>query len=351
MKNELMDLNLDIKETSNIVNDISSLIEESRHIAYQAVDIVLLKRNWLIGKRISEEELKETRKENYGQKIINKLEKELTTKYGSEFERTNLYRFVKFYTLYKNIVDTVCPQSFLSWSHYRLLITIDNKNERDWYEKEALDCHWSVRTLYRNIKTLYYFRIVNSKFKEPVKREMEEKTKNYQNDKYEHIKNPVFLDFLKLRKNDSLYESKLESLIIDNLQMMLMELGKGYAFVGRQYRIHTEENDYYVDLVFYNHILKCFVLIDLKVNQITHQDVGQMDMYVRMFDELIKGEDDNPTLGIILCSDTSKDIAKYSILKGNEQLFASKYKLYLPDEEKLKEEIEYQKSLFEMSRK
>lgn len=351
MKNELLGLNLEVEETNNIVNDISSLIEESRHIAYQAVDVVLLKRNWLIGKRICEEELKETRKENYGQEIIVNLAKGLTQKYGDGFSIPVLYSFKKFYTLYKNIFSTLWRESFLSWSHYKILISISDKNERNWYEKEALECRWSVRTLQRNIKTLYYYRIINSKFKEPVKREMEEKTIDYQNDKYEHIKNPVFLEFIEVPKNDTLYENKLESLIINNLQMMLMELGKGYAFIGRQYRIHTEENDYYVDLVFYNYILKCFVLIDLKVGQITHQDVGQMDMYVKMFDELIKSEDDNPTLGIILCSDTSKDIAKYSILKGNEQLFASKYKLYLPDEKKLKEEIEYQKYLFEMSRK
>lgn len=182
--------------------------------------------------------------------------------------------------------------------------------------------------------------------KEGVIKEMEEKTKDYQLDKLEHVKNPVILDFLNLSKNEYHYESEIETAIINNLQKFLMELGKGYAFVGRQYRIQTEENNYFVDLVFYNFILKCFVLVDLKSGKITHQDIGQMDMYVRMFDELVKNNDDNPTLGVVLCSETDKDIARYSILKGHEQLFATKYKLYLPSEEDLKAEIEYQKELY-----
>ena len=174
-------------------------------------------------------------------------------------------------------------------------------------------------------------------------------TSEYEMNKLEHIKNPIILDFLGISEA-SLLESKLESLIINNIQKMLIELGKGYAFVGRQYHIRTIENDYYIDLVFYNYILKCFVLVDLKTNKISYEDVGQMDMYVKMFDASIKGNDDNPTLGIILCSDTNMDVARYSVLKGSEQLFASKYKLYLPTEEELRNEIEHQKMLYELSK-
>ena len=226
---------------------------------------------------------------------------------------------------------------------------VDDPQAREWYEEHALESAWSVRTLQRNIETQYYYRVLASPNKQPVIQEMQQKTSDDRLNKLEHIKNPVVLEFLGLSPNESLLESTLESAIISNLRKMLMELGKGYAFVGRQYRIQTEARDYYVDLVFYNYILKCFVLIDLKVGKIEHQDVGQMDMYVRMFDKLIKTESDNPTLGIVLCSETDADIARYSILEGNEQLFASKYRLMLPTEDELKAEIEHQKELFYLS--
>lgn len=187
--------------------------------------------------------------------------------------------------------------------------------------------------------------------KESVMQEMLEKNYNYQQDKFEFIKNPVVVEFLGLTPDASFNETDLETSIISNLQKFLMELGKGYAFVARQQHIHTEKQDYFIDLVFYNYILKCFVLIDLKTSRITHQDVGQMDMYIRMYDELKKSADDNPTLGIVLCSQTDEDIARYSILHGNEQLFASKYKLYLPTEEELREEIETQKAMFYLQQK
>lgn len=342
---------LDIESTNDISKDIHYIINQSQKIIFTTIDIVLLQRNWLIGKRIYEEELKESRKENYGKQIITELSEDLTKEYGKGFNYSNLYRYYKFYTLYKNIFATPRPNSFLSWTHYKLLITIHDKKARDWYEKEALECAWSVRTLQRNIYSQYYYRLLASANKEAVVKEMEEKTKEYQLEKYEHIKSPLIFEAIGIKESSELIESELESAIINNIQKVLIELGKGYSFVGRQYRIKTEENNYFVDLVFYNFILKCFVLIDLKTSKITHQDVGQMDMYVRMFDELIKSGDDNPTLGIVLCSETDKDIARYSILRGNEQLFASKYKLYLPSEEELKEEIEKQKELFYLKMK
>ena len=221
-----------------------------------------------------------------------------------------------------------------------------NEEARDWYEKEAAEQTWSVRTLQRNISSQYYYRMLGTQKKELVESEMKELTASYQNDKLEFIKNPVVAEFLGFSQNTDFTESDLEKSILSNLQKFLMELGKGYAFVARQQHIHTEKQDYYIDLVFYNYILKCFVLIDLKTEKITHQDVGQMDMYIRMYDELKRSEGDNPTIGIVLCSDTDDDIARYSVMHGNEQLFASKYKLYLPTKEELKAEIETQKAMF-----
>lgn len=331
---------------NDIYNDIINIINQSRQTAYRSIDIILLKRNWMIGKRIKDEELKDKRKENYGLEIIKNLSKKLTRIYGTGFSQRNLYYFYKFYLEYKDILQTLSAQSLLGWSHYVLLLGIEDKKARSWYEQEAHKYSWSVRTLQRNINTQYYYRIMSSQLPELVRKEMEEKVSDFQKDKFEHIKNPVILEFLGLKQEENLLESSLESAIISNIQKMLIELGKGYAFVGRQYHIHTEYSDYYVDLVFYNYLLNCFVLIDLKTNKITHQDVGQMDMYVRMFDELIKKQNDNPTLGIVLCSETDEDIAKYSMLKGNEQLFATKYKLYLPNENDLKAEIDYQKEIY-----
>ena len=225
---------------------------------------------------------------------------------------------------------------------------MNDPQARDWYMKEASDQGWGVRTLSRNISTQYYERLLLSQHKEPVEEEMKELTAPYQADRLEFIKNPVVAEFLGLESNIDFTETDLEQSILSHLQKFLMEMGKGYAFVARQQHIRTELDDYYIDLVFYNYILKCFVLIDLKTDKITHQDVGQMDMYVRMYDELKRCEGDNPTLGIILCSETDEDIARYSVLHGNEQLFASKYKLYLPSEEELRTEIERQKRFFRL---
>ena len=301
-----------------------SIIESSQKAAYQAVNTALVQRNWLIGYRIAEEELQGEGRAEYGAEIIKGLARELTAEYGKGFTKTNLYNFYSFYKAYPEIFHSSSGkfETLLSWTHYRTLLQVNDKIARDWYEKEALEQTWSVRTLQRNISS------------------------QYQNDKLEFIKNPVITEFLGLSSNTDFTESDLEKSILSNLQKFLMELGKGYAFVARQQHIHTEKQDYYIDLVFYNYILRCFVLIDLKTEKITHQDVGQMDMYIRMYDELKRNEGDNPTLGIVLCSDTDEDIARYSVMHGNEQLFASKYKLYLPTEEELREEIETQKTIF-----
>ena len=339
--------------TSDLLNDAKKIIEVSQKAAYRAVNLALVQRNWLLGYRIAQEELKGEERSEYGKGIIKKLADELTASYGRGFDFGSLYKYCRFYKLYPEILDSVSPKSgtLLSWTHYRVLLQIEDKTARDWYTKEATDQTWSVRTLQRNISSQYYYRLLKSQNPEPVKQEMEKLTAGYQADKLEFIKNPMITEFLGLSGSTDFTESKLESCIITNIQKFLMELGKGYAFVARQQHIHTEKEDYYIDLVFYNYILKCFVLVDLKTSKITHQDVGQMDMYIRMYDELKRGEGDNPTIGIVLCSDTDEDIAKYSVLHGNEQLFASKYKLYLPTEEELRAEIETQKEMFYLQNK
>lgn len=342
---------IDYKMTNNIINDLKSIIDLSQKQAYSLVNITLVKRNWLIGKRIAEEELKGEDRAEYGAEIIKTLSKELTDIYGKGFTKSNLYSFYSFYKTYPNIFQSQIGKSnLLTWTHYFVLLQVNDSNARQWYEKEAYEQTWSVRTLQRNISSQYYYRLLKTDNKLAVENEMKQITSSYQN-KLEFIKNPVIAEFLGMKEDTSYLESDLEQSIIDNLQKFLMELGKGYAFIARQQHIHTEKEDYYIDLVFYNYILKCFILIDLKTSKITHQDVGQMDMYIKMYDELKRQKDDNPTLGIVLCADTDEDIAKYSLMNGNEQLFASKYKLYLPSEEELKAEIETQKELFYLQKK
>lgn len=335
-------------KTDDILKDMCGIIESSRNAAYKAVNTALVQRNWLIGYRIAEEELQGEDRAEYGAGIIKKLAKELTAEYGKGFTKTNLYNFYLFYKLYPEIFHSPSGKFdlFLSWTHYRILLQVNDKAARDWYEKEAIEQSWSVRTLQRNVSSQYYYRMLQTQKKDMVEQEMKKLTASYQSDKLEFIKNPVITEFLGLSSNSDFTESDLEKSILSNLQKFLMELGKGYAFVARQQRIHTEKQDYYIDLVFYNYILKCFVLIDLKTEKISHQDVGQMDMYIRMYDELKRSEGDNPTIGIVLCADTDEDIARYSVMHGNEQLFASKYKLYLPTEEELRAEIETQKAMY-----
>lgn len=339
------------QKTENVISDLKNIIEVAQKQAYQSVNVLLVERNWLIGKRIAEEELQGQERAEYGASVIKKLAKELTTEYGRGFTKSNLYSFYSFYKSYPNIFHSVSGKlDLLSWTHYRVLLQVEDVEARDWYAKEAYDQTWSVRTLQRNVSSQYYYRMLKTQSPLEVETEMKELTSSYQN-KLEFIKNPIVAEFLGMQEDTSYLESELEQSIINNLQKFLMELGKGYAFVARQQHIHTEKEDYYIDLVFYNYILKCFVLIDLKTSKITHQDVGQMDMYIRMYDELKRNEGDNPTIGIVLCSDTDEDIAKYSVMHGNEQLFASKYKLYLPTEQELRAEIETQKEFFYLQNK
>ena len=367
-------------EDNMLVNDLRSIVSKARSKAFAAVNYSLVERNWRIGQRIVEEEQNGASRAEYGKHVIEVASAALMKEFGKGFSETNIMNFKKFYLKFKELTipqtlseefkkqkhqtlsdeSSLLPQKWqtqpaqfelrlLPWSHYERLIRVEDKKAREWYAKEAFEQGWSYRTLNRNINTLYYERLLMSTKKQPVVDEMQDKTKAYQQDKLEYIKSPVVLEFLGLPEDTSLAESKLETAIINNLEKFLMEMGKGYALVARQQHIRTEENDYYIDLVFYNYLIKSFILVDLKVNRITYQDVGQMDMYLQMYDKMKKGPDDNPTIGIILCTETDSDVARYSTLAQNDQMFAAKYKLYLPDKEDLRREIERQKELYLMA--
>lgn len=330
----------------SFISEIKEIITKARQNAYSAINTAMVEAYWLMGKRIVEEELGGKERADYGKQILKELSAELTKEFGKGFSVGSLYYFRQFYITFPDIFAT--PWRILSWSHYKRLMQVPDTEARQWYIKEASEQMWSYRTLDRNIASQYYYRLLKSHNKQIVKDEMKEKTATFQHDKYEFIKNPTVAEFIGLSPNIDFTESDLESAIIENLQKFLLELGKGFSFVARQKLIRTEKKDYFIDLVFYNYILKCFVLVDLKTTIITHQDVGQMDMYVRMYDERVKEKDDNPTIGILLCSETDNDIARYSVLHDNDRLYASKYMLYMPTNEELKKEIERQKEFFHL---
>ena len=329
-----------------VISDIKNLIAAGQNVAYNAANRAMIMTYWNIGKRIVEEEQSGAERAEYGKRLISILSDELTKEFGSNYSGRSLRYYRKFYLCFPDfeIWNTRVPN--LNWSHFRALLRVPDEDARVWYMNEAANENWSVRTLDRNIGTQYYYRLLHSPKKEAVIAEMKEKTAAEPKHQFELLKSPIVAEFLGFRTEDSFAESDLESAILSHIRDFLMEMGKGFAFVARQQHIVTDTEDYYIDLVFYNYILKCFVLIDLKTEKITHQDVGQMDMYIRMYDELKRSEGDNPTIGIVLCSDTDDDIARYSVMHGNEQLFASKYKLYLPTKEELKAEIETQKAMF-----
>lgn len=330
---------------TGLVDDIKLIVERGLREAYRSVNTVSIMTYWNVGKRIVEEEQHGASRAEYGKQVLKDLAQELVPLYGSSYSERNLYSMRQFFLYFKDLEILNSRVQNLSWTHYRMLLRVPDENARYWYLREASEEMWSVRTLSRNIGSQYYYRLLQSPQKEKVIAEMQELTKPLQQGKDEIVKNPVVAEFLGLENTDY-SESNLEQAIINHLQKFIMEMGRGFAYMGRQQLIRTDTQDYYIDLVFYNVVLKCYVLIDLKVGVITHQDVGQMDMYVRMYDELKRTEGDNPTIGIVLCSETSKDIARYSILKGNEQLFAAKYLPMLPTEEVLRREIEQQKEIF-----
>lgn len=363
-------------DNSSLLNDACNIIEQAQATAYRQVNETLIKRNWLLGMRIRHEVLKDERAE-YGEQVVKMLAKVLTAKYGEGFTWRNLYNYIDFYATYNGFFlnengDSVNGQTILhalsaksenifhalrakspirlSWTHYRIILQENSKEAREWYEQEAAREMWGTRTLQRNVSSQYYYRLLQSQNKDAVRSEMKQLTAPLQ-DKLEYLKNPVVAEFLGFKNNIDYTESDLEQSIIDHLIPFLMELGKGFTLADRQKRIHTEKEDYYIDLVFYNYNLRCFVLVDLKTSKLRHQDVGQMDMYVKMYDEMMCPQGHNPTIGLLLCADTDEDVAHYSGLNGSDQLFAAKYLTYMPTKEELRREIEQQKEFFRLQHK
>ena len=359
--------------TQSLIQDACTIIDQAQATAYRQVNETLIKRNWLLGMRIQHEVLRDKRAE-YGKQVVKDLAKALIAKYGEGFTWRNLYNYVDFYATYNGFFlyeegDSVSGQTILhalsaksenifhalrakspirlTWTHYRIILQESSKEARDWYEQEAAREMWSTRTLQRNVSSQYYHRLLQSQNKEAVRGEMKQLTTPLQ-DKLEYLKNPVVAEFLGFKNNTDYTESDLEQSIIDHLIPFLMEMGKGFTLADRQKRIHTEKEDYYIDLVFYNYNLRCFVLVDLKTTKLRHQDVGQMDMYVKMYDEMMCPQGHNPTIGILLCADTDEDVAHYSVLNGSDQLYAAKYLTYMPTKEELRREIEQQKQFFLM---
>ncbi len=326
-----------------LLTEIKTVIEHARVQIKQTVNSAMVQAYWQIGQLIVEDEQQGNQRAAYGKQQLKQLSAQLSTDYGKGFDVTNLRNMRRFYLAFIK-QETLSLE--LSWSHYNLLSRIENEAARHWYQQEAAQQNWSVRALERQIGTLYYERLLASKEKAPVEQEAQEKTQMLAETHKDYLRDPYILDFLNLQ--DKTYqESDLEQAIINNLQQFLLELGKGFAFVERQQRLRFDDEDFYIDLVFYNFKLKCFLLVDLKIGKLKHQDIGQMDTYVRLYDEKMKNEDDNPTIGLLLCSEKSEAVAKYSILSDQQQLFASKYMLHLPTEEQLQQEIQREIKLIE----
>lgn len=332
---------------SSYLLEIKQILANARQKAYTAVNSAMVEAYWKIGERIVLEEQNGADRAAYGKEIIKNLSLELTNEFGSGFGERNIRNFRQFYLMFQDLEIWKSVISKLTWTHIQRTLKISNDKARLYYLKEAAENNWSVRTLDRNISTLYYDRLLASQDQSIVKAEMLEKSVPLQAS--DLIKSPTVLEFLNLPTNLAYTEAELEKALIDNLQQFMLELGKGFAFVARQQCIRTETSDFFIDLVFYNYILKCFVIVELKTEKLTHQDIGQLDMYVRMYDDLQKRSDDNPTIGLLLCTETDSVVAKYSVLNDSSQLFASKYMAYLPSEEELVREIENQKMIFEQN--
>lgn len=363
------------KETI-FVNDLRTIVSAARDASYRMANLMQVAQNWLIGKRIVEQEQQGKIRAEYGKHVVELASQVLTKEFGQGFSETQIKSFRKFYLTFsdlqirqtmpaefksrlrqirqtmpaESVTDGIAMPVQLSWSHYERLIRVADPDARFWYMHEAATQQWDYRTLKRNIDSQYYYRLAQTpkSQRQEVIDEMCRLTADYENEKSTFVKNPMLVEFLGLKHREAFTESKLEQAILDHLEHFLMEMGKGYALVDRQMHIHTEDNDYYIDLVFYNYLLKCFVLVDLKTTKVSYEDVGQMDMYLKLFDTYKRPEGDNPTIGIILCSETNADVARFSTLATNKQMYASKYLTYMPSKEVLAREIEQQKEIFRL---
>ncbi|UQY33525.1 PDDEXK nuclease domain-containing protein [Pseudomonas fulva] len=324
-----------------LLTELAELIRQARQQVLRAVDAIQVQTCWEVGRHIIEFEQGGQARAAYGKKLLATLANGLTAEFGKGFDERNLRHMRAFYQAFP-IWNAL--RSELSWTHYRTLLKVENDSARQWYMNEAATQNWSTRALERQIGTLYYERLLASQDRAAVEQEAASNLQALGKSPREFVRDPVLLEFLGLPNAGTLLESELEQALIGQLQQFLLELGKGFAFVGRQQRISTESKDFYIDLVFYNYLLKCFVIFDLKRGELTHQDIGQMDMYVRMFDDLKRGPEDGPTVGIILCAQKDASLVRYSVLQGSEQLFASKYKLVLPSEEELRAELDRERA-------
>ena len=345
-KQKMSQENLPSKTIETLYTEVKQIIEQARNTVYKTANFAMVQAYWNIGKRIVEEEQNGNERAEYGAQLVNQLSHKLTD-FGNGFSERNLWYMKQFYQQW-NKLNAV--RSELSWTHYRMLLKVFDDKARQYYMQEAVAQNWSTRTLQRQLNTQYYERILASNPKEVPTIPMEKnELQTYKPS--DVIKDPFVLEFLNIKPNKKILEKELEQALINQLQAFLLELGKGFSFVERQYRISSETEHFYVDLVFYNYILKCFVLIDLKTTKLSHQDIGQMDFYVRYFEDKVKVKGDNPTIGIILCAEKDNTIAKYSLLSESKQIFASKYKTYLPTIEELQQEIERGRHQIELENK
>ncbi|WP_408980972.1 YhcG family protein [Pseudomonas sp. B21-040] len=331
-------------QLASLVGNLGELIRQARQKVLRAVDTAQVQTCWQIGRHIVEFEQEGARRAGYGKQLLSTLAKVLTAEFGKGFDASNLRYMRLFYQAFP-MCDALRHE--LSWTHYRRLLRVDNDHARHWYMNESAIQNWSSRALERQINTLYYERLLASRDRDAVKDEADTNIQKMRASPRDFIRDPVVLEFLGLPNAGQVLETELEQALINQLQGFLLELGKGFAFIARQQRISTDSKDFYIDLVFYNYLLKCFVIFDLKRGELTCQDVGQMDMYVRMYDELRRGPEDGPTVGIILCAQKDESVVRFSILEGNEQLFASKYKLVLPSEEELRAELDREQAALE----
>ncbi|MEE1475417.1 PDDEXK nuclease domain-containing protein [Fusobacterium sp.] len=329
-----------------IFEEVRKILQEARNKVYKATNNAMVEAYWNIG-RIIVEKQSGNEKAEYGTALLKNLSKEMTKEFGKGFTVANLKNMRQFYLTFPK---SYALRSELSWTHYRLLMRVENENARNFYIEETIKSNWSTRQLERQITTLFYERILSSKNKEKVSQEVY-KLEPKKNRPEDIIKDPYVLEFLGLPENIDFLEKNLEQSLINHLQKFLLELGRGFSFVARQKRITFDGRHFYIDLVFYNYILKCFVLIDLKLGDLTHQDLGQMQMYVHYFQEEMMNEGDNPPIGIVLCADKSDSIVKYTLPKGEKQIFASKYMLYLPSEEELLLELRKEYDILEQENK
>jgi predicted nuclease of restriction endonuclease-like (RecB) superfamily len=327
----------------NYIQEIRQILQQARQRTYTLINSSMVEAYWKIGERIVLQEQKGEERAAYGEAILKELSVALTAEFGRGFSYANLRNFRQFYLTYPDTEKCYALRSKLTWTHHRLIMRVEDERAREFYLNETAEQNWSSRQLERNINTFYYQRLLSSQTKEKalVPKAFEALQP------FDFIKDPYVLEFLNIPELYSASEKEIEGALIDKLQQFLLELGKGFTFFARQFRISSETEHYYIDLVFYNYLLKCFVLIDLKAGKLKHQDIGQMDMYRRMFDDLKKPEGDNPTIGIILCADKSETVVKYSILQDNEKLFATKFMPYLPTEEELAREIENERKQLE----